>query len=200
MRVLRSAAGAVLLLIVTASTFAQQASQPHTSHSDLAGAWSLNRNLSDDPATVMTRMREGGDGSHRPPFGGHGGAFGGGGRSMNPDQMRTRLAMLEPPKRLTIVQSDATVTLTDGEGRSQTFAVINQKQRLSIGGQAIDVRAKWDGDRLIKEMSLDGGAKIIETYSLTGEPRQLHVNVKLEGAMPRTITLRRVYDAAERAR
>ena len=174
MKLLRSAAGAVFFLVAVAGVLAQQPRQAHSAHSDLTGTWSLNRDLSDDPATVITRMREGGDGGHRPPFGGHGGAFGGGGRSMNPDQMPARMAWLEPPPRLTIVQSDTAVTLTDGDGRSQTFAVTNQKQRLSIGGQTIEVRAKWDGDRLVKEMSLREGARIIETYSTTGEPRQLH--------------------------
>lgn len=167
-------------------------------HSNLTGAWTLNGELSDDPAKVMETLHGVSGGGRGMPFGGHGpGMHGGGGRGpTDPEQMRARMALVEPPRRLTITQADQSITLTDGEGRSQTLSPNNRKQRVAKGTGTVDVKAKWDDERLVKETSLADGTKVTETYSLIPDARQLHVSVKIESAqMPRPIVLGRVYDA-----
>jgi hypothetical protein len=164
---------------------------------NLTGVWRLNSELSDDPATIMETMHGGSGGGHSMPFGGHGPGMHGGGRApMDPEQIRARMALVEAPRRLTITQTERTITLTDGAGRSQILTPNNRKQKVPIGNSAVDVKAKWADERLIKETSLADGTKITETYSLIPDARQLHVSVKIESSqMPRAIVLGRVYDA-----
>jgi hypothetical protein len=162
---------------------------------NVTGAWTLNRDLSDDPTKVMETMQAG---RHGGSGGGHGPGIHGGGGSrggMDPEQMRARMSLLEPPSRLTITQTDTSVTLTEGDGRSQTLTIDNRKESRALGNRTVEVRTKRDEGRLVKEMSLGDGMKLTETYSLDAQPRQLHVMVKLEGShLPRPINLRRVYD------
>jgi hypothetical protein len=175
---------------------------------NLTGAWTLNEDLSDDAAKVMESMH-GGDqgrrgGGHRPPggSGGHGpGMHGAGGRGeMSPEQMQAMRARmdrtLEAPARLTIVQADGSITFTDGDGRSQRFAINNKKEKRPIDNRMVEVRTKWDDGRLVNETWLDEGMKLTETYSLLSERQQLQVMVKIEGShLPKPVNLRRVYDA-----
>jgi hypothetical protein len=55
--------------------------------------------------------------------------MGGGRGGMDPEQMRVRMSVLEPPDRLTITQTEGSITLTDSDGRSQTLATNNNKEQ-----------------------------------------------------------------------
>jgi hypothetical protein len=180
---------------------------------NLTGAWTLNKDLSDDTARLIEAMQSGdhggSGGGHTPPGGaggGHGpGMHGGGGAGgnrggMTPEQMRamrTRMNyVLEAPTKLTIVQADGSVTLTDNDGRSQKLTTNNKKERRPVDNRMVDLRTKWDDERLVNETWLDDGMKLTETYSFTSEREQLQVVVKLEGShLPRPINFRRVYNA-----
>jgi len=170
------------------------------------GVWTLNKSLSDDPAKMMEAMqseRQGGSGggvSSSGQSGGHGPGMHGGGRDAgrgDAGQMRVQMLFaIQPPSRLTITQTESSITVMDGDGRSQTLVTNNKKQKLPLDSRTVEVKAKWDDGVLVKETSLDEGIKLTETYSLISEQRQLQVIVKLEGShLPRPINLRRVYDA-----
>lgn len=169
---------------------------------NLTGAWTLNKELSDDAAKVMEAM-QGGDHGGRPAGGGHGPGMHGGGSNradMTPEQMRAMRArmsdVLEAPTTLTIVQADASVTLTDNHGRSQRLTVNNKKEKRPVDNRMVEVRTKWDDDRLVNETWLGDGLKLTETYALASGRRQLQVSVKLEGShLPRPMNFRRIYDA-----
>lgn len=116
---------------------------------NLTGAWTLNKDLTDDAAKLMETM-QGGDhggsgGGHTRPggIGGHGpGMHGGGGMGssrggMTPEQMQAMRARMnhavEAPARLTIVQADGSITFTDSYGRSQRFATQQQEGKACAG-------------------------------------------------------------------
>lgn len=172
---------------------------------NLTGAWTLNKDLSDDAAKLMEAMQGGDHGGSggRPPGGGHGPRMHSGGSNrgdMTPEQMRAMRArmsdVLEAPLTLTIVQADASVTLTDNHGRSQRLTLNNKKEKRPVDNRMVDVRTKLDGDRVVNETWLGNGLNLTETYSLASGRRQLQVSVKLEGShLPRPMSLRRVYDA-----
>ena len=174
---------------------------------NLAGVWRFNKDLSDDLAKVMEATHGGshgssGRGGHTPPSGrgGHGPGMHGGGRDSRSGGMdaeqQMRMWLHEPSAKLTITQTERAVTFTEGDGRSQTLATTNEKQRVPLGTGIVEVRSKWDDGRLVKETSLDDGTKVTETYSVVSEPRQLHVMIKLAGSrLPRPVNVRRVYDA-----
>jgi hypothetical protein len=159
----------------------------------LTGVWTLNKDLSDDPAQTMAATH-----GERPGRSGHGPWRHGGRGRGDPGQMQAMHAQMHPA-RLTITQASGSITFTDGEGRSQTLTTNNKKQKLPLHNRTVEVRTKWDDGRLVKETSLGDGMKLTETYSVVSEPRQLHVMVKLEGShLPRPVNLRRVYDAESR--
>jgi len=100
----------------------------------LVGAWTLNKDLSDKPPDrAGGEGREGGQrgaggrgggGGHRRGGGFGGGGFGGGGagQAKTPEDMvRMRNALrdeLQAPEHLTITQTDTTVIMTAGDGRT----------------------------------------------------------------------------------
>lgn len=205
--------GTLTLVVSTVAAAANGVSaQPLATERDkipkLTGAWTLNKDLSDDAGKLMEAMQgggQGGPGGHTPPGGsggGHGpGMHGGGNRGgMTPEQMRAMRAgmsdVLEAPARLTIVQGDGSVSLTDNHGRSQRLTVDNKREKRPVDNRMVEVRTKWDNGGLVNETWLADGMKLTETYSLASERRQLHVSVKLDGShLPRPMNFRRVYDA-----
>jgi hypothetical protein len=175
----------------------------------LTGAWALNTDLSDDAAKVMEKVM-GGDhggsgGGHTPPAGvggGHGPGMhsaGGSRGGMSPEQvraMRARMSdVLDAPAKLTMVEGDGSVTLTDNTGRSRRLIVNGKREKRPMDNRMVDVRTKWDDGRLVSETWLDDGMKLTETYALAPSRRQLIVSLKVEGShLPRAMNFRRVYD------
>lgn len=174
---------------------------------NIVGAWLLNAELSDDPPEARDEARSRGGG--RMPGGGRPGGFGGGmrGRGVTrggsmPDreEMRDRRELLEllvqPPPTLKIAQGAGAVTFAERDGRTTTYATNGKKEKHVLGTTQVETRTRWDGRRLVKEISAGGGVKATETYSIDeNDGGRLHVLVKVESApMPR-LTLRRVYDA-----
>jgi len=124
---------------------------------------------------------------------------GGGGGGMDPAKMQAMRSAMEAPAKLTIAEADGSVTFTDSEGRSQTFATTNKKEQHSIENVTADVKTKWEDGRLVKETSFDDGLKLTETYSLVPNADQLQVLVKMNvSQMSREVSVKRVYDLERR--
>lgn len=198
------AGGAHLAAAPAAAKYAQGGDTPN-----LTGEWSLNKDLSDDARKAAAsgdggRARPGGGGRMPGGGGGRGGGRGGGmgggrGAGMDPERMQqTRASMSEamrPPARITITQTVGAVTMTDGEGRSQTFSTDGKKEKHQIGGRTVETKTRWSGARLSKEISFGDGLTVTETYALAPENNQLHVIAKVEHSkMGRPVTLKRIYD------
>jgi hypothetical protein len=190
-----------LILMVSAAAVSGASAQ---SGNNLTGAWRLNKDLSDDLAKVMeaTQGERRAGGGHTPPggVGGHGPGMHRGGRDTHGKgdeaEQQMRMWLHEPPGRLTITQTDRAITFTDGDGRSQRLATTGEKQRISIGRGTVEVRTKWDGERLVKETSLARGMKVTETYSVVSDAKRLQVMIKLEGShLQQAVNFRRFYDA-----
>jgi len=210
-RLLRTMSLVVSMVAIAANVSAQSLATERDNVPNLTGAWTLNKDLSDDAAKLLESM-QGGDhagsgGGHTPPGGSgghgpgmHGGSGAGGNRGMTPEQMRAMRArmnsVLEAPTKLTIVQADGSVTLTDNDGRSRRLTTNNKKEKRPADNRMVDARTKWDDARLVNETWIDDGLKLTETYSTDSERQQLQVMVKLEGShLPRPINFRRVYNA-----
>lgn len=202
-------AAAVALVISPVSAAVRAQAPPSPS---LEGAWSLNKDLSDKPPAGAEggRGREDHQGGHRGGGGrgggyGHGGGFGGtgsgGGRAdgRNPeDVQRLRNALrdeLEAPEHLTIVASGSTIILTAGDGRTTRLSADGKK--IKDESTSVERRTKWDAGKLVSEVSGLGQGKIVETYTLDTEHKQLRVTLNIESAQ-RKATVNRVYDADAR--
>jgi hypothetical protein len=165
----------------------------------IAGAWTLNNDLSDQPGR---EQRDGGAdsgrrGGGRGPGGGGrrgGGGFGGGwggrgggrgaGPAMNPDDMaRMRDAMRDltsPPSHLTIVETDSMIVMTSADGRTTRLAPDGKKVKDDNTG--IERKTKWDGEKLVTEFSgLGPMGKATQTIAADPENHQLRIVLQMEG-------------------
>jgi hypothetical protein len=197
----------VSLSIVRAQTPPVQAST--SAAPTIVGAWTLNKDLSDtglagrgdgDGQTGDDSGRRGGYGGGRRRGGGGfgGGGFGrGGGGSAQPQDreaaQRMRGAMrdeLQAPDHMIIVRTDSTVIITTKDGRTTRLSTDGKKVKDESTG--VERKTKWDGSKLVSEVTGLGSGKITETYSVDAELKQLRVAVAIDG--PRKTSLTRVYD------
>ena len=168
--------------------------------SPIFGAWTLNKDLSDVPDQRMQgrgddRGRAGGPGGGFGRGGGRGGfgggfpggagGFPGGGRGgdRNPEDMMRRQdalrEIIDAPERLTIVQTGSMIIATTGDGRTTRLSADGKK----IKDESTDIerRTKWDGGKLVSEISGAAG-KITEIYSADTAHHELLVIVRIEAA------------------
>ena len=204
--------GMVVLLIALIGLWLSAESRAQMPAPDTAGsivgAWTLNKDMSDSPQDrEADRERRqdgrrgigrGGGGFGRGGFGRGGGGDRGGGATSPEDMARMRDAMrdiMNPPDRLTITQTERTVIMTTGDGR--TTRLSTDGKTIKDDSTNIERKTKWDGRKLVSEISHLGPAKIFETYSADPEHRQLRVTVQVENVrQPKTVN--RVYDSDAR--
>jgi len=184
----------------------------------LTGAWTLNKDASDQAPDRSDRDRgdrgnrggyggRRGGGGFRGGFGGGGMGRGGGARSgANPEDMaRMRDAMrdlMNPSDHLTVTETESMIIVTAADGRTTRLSPDGKKVKDDNTG--IERKTKWDGERLVSEISGLGPGKITQSFSVDPERRQLRIVTQMEGggmrggqsAQPRTIT--HVYDADAR--
>ena len=188
-------------------------SQAHaqTPSGSIVGVWTLNKAQSDAPPEQMPDVDSdhpgGAVGSGGGGFGRRGGGLGrgdnvgrNGGRGSRDDVERMRAAMrdvTDTPARLTIVQTPSMVIITTGDGR--TTRLSPDGKTIKDDSTNVQRRSKWDGGRLVTEITGIGPGKITETYAVDPERRRLNVTIQMENARAaRGITIHRVYDAEAR--
>ena len=189
--------------------------QDKSSHG-IAGAWTLNKELS-EPADRSADDGDGGNrgdrgnGGGRPGRGGGGGGrrggFGGGGfgrgdggrGAVNPEEAaRQRDAMrdiMNPPEHFIITETATMILITGPDGRTTRLSPDGKK--IKDESTKIERKTKWDGGKLVSEISGLGGGTITETYSVDLDHHQLHRTVQMDSARRPTVTSR-VYDADPR--
>jgi hypothetical protein len=207
----------MLITAVLALTLAAPAQPQTTDKPSLQGAWTMNKDQSDagktrdgDTDAQGDRGAHGGRGGNGGGYGGGhrrgGGGFGGGGyggggmgrgggagAGMSPDEMaRMRDAMRDltnPSDRLTIVQTDSMILVTGADGRTTRLSPDGKKVKDENTG--VERKTKWDGGKLVSEISGLGPGKATQVFAVDPETHQLRITVQMEGRsgnQPRTIT------------
>ena len=173
--------------------------------SQLAGSWILNPDESDDAQEKMQqaqqRSSEGGDmrgGRTRGRArrgGGGGGGTGSAGMSTEA-QTTNRVAnqrIMRPARLMTIVLTDSTVTIGQGNLLPWIFPTDKSKRDFQEG---IEITGRWDGDKLALQTDTEGGLRIRETYELKEDGEELQVSVVFENNRTGLrVRFRRVYNA-----
>jgi hypothetical protein len=166
--------------------------------SNLAGAWTLNRDLSDQPGGGYGAGSGNGSGSQ----GRHGGMGGGGGHmgrggmggggmgnggersQASAEQMAARRDMVRElmtaPTSLTITQSDELVSFTEPDGHTVKYRTDGTKEAHQLTSGTVETKTRWDEGQLIVETELGDGFKVVHTYSVSPQDRQLIVQIKTE--------------------
>jgi hypothetical protein len=190
----------------------------------LTGAWTLNNDLSDPPPDRAGGGDNSGSGSGR--HGGYdggrggggrhggfgGGGFGGGGGMARGPEVdrdavaRTRDAMrdiINPPDHLTIVETESMIVLTGADGRTTRLSLDGKK--VKDENTNIERKTKWDGAKLVSEISGLGSGRITQTFALDPEHHQLRITAEMENrgassssGQSKTRTVTHVYDADSR--
>jgi hypothetical protein len=200
---------------------------PQAAELTIAGAWTLNRDLTTMPDETEARHEpesgrrggfgRGGGAPAGPGIGGRGSLAGLGGNSPSDEEIRhaqsIRRRMSDIPLQLIISRNGESVTFVDQIGRSQTIKADGKKQERVTGEGEFTSKARFEGDRLVIEDDF-GGPKLTTTYRpilAGGEIRRLEVTLKADH-MPgaararladragrgRTPEVRRFYDAEAR--
>jgi hypothetical protein len=181
----------------------------------IVGAWTLNKELSDVPATGERQSEGGGRGEHgrgdhgrgEHGHGGYRGGYGGGTGSgggareggRGEDMARRRDAIHEimtPPERLTITATESMVIVTDGDGRTTRLSLDGKK--IKDQSTSIERKTKWDGAKLTTEISGAGPGTIIQTLQVDPEHHQLIVSLQPPAKDGSPMPHRVVYDPAAR--
>ena len=181
----------------------------------IAGGWTRNADLSDAPAGRGQQDDDKGQGRDSGGAGGGrrrggGGGFGGGGYGrggmgrggggvapINPDDMaRMRDAMRDitnPSDHLIITQTESMVVVTGAEGRTTRLSPDGKK--IKDENTKIERKTKWEGGKLVSEISGLGPGKMTQTFAVDPEGRQLRMTVVMDGGRSgQTRTLTQVYD------
>lgn len=130
--------------------------------------------------------------------GGMGGDTGRGGGSQESSAAREEMSrVLEAPRLLLIVQHEASLSLTDEEGRVLSLKPDGTKVKEQRAGSTTERTTRWDGRSLVTSMKLGSGAKVIQTFTKISDGLQLLVVTKVEGGRtPGPMEIKRVYDQA----
>ncbi len=214
MKILRRAAVGICVSVCaaawTAHAGAQTVNPTAADRTAITGAWTFNTDLSDKPPArpedsgdrPSGRRRGMGGGMGRGMGGGMGrGGGAGGGARMDPDEMaRVRDAMhdiMTPAEHLAITQTDAMVLVTSEDGRTTRLSPDGSK--IKDDSTKSERKTKWDGGKLVSEITGLGPGKITETYEPDAEHHRLHVTVQTDrGRSRKPMTLNRIYDADPR--
>jgi hypothetical protein len=172
-------------LVAPARSLSQEVVQSTRAPGSVAGQWSLNRALSDDPADQLMNVRGG-----AVPPGSGGRPAPSGGRSQF-DVVRRAI------EGFRIEQTDSTVTIVY-QDREVLLFTDGRKQKIAApDGREVEYHTLWEGPSLQIERRIDGGMTLTEKYSVQAVTGRLHVLTRLEGArLPQTISFMRVYDPA----
>jgi len=165
----------------------------------LAGAWTLNRSLSEFPRDIgfnpswltppagdgqKAGSTGGGRGRRESGGGGNGGAaapFSARQESYE-DARRVEFLTAElrnPPARLMVVDTPAAVTITNELGQPRTIHPDGKQESIEIQGMLFNATSRRDGDQLIVVYRVDQAREVRYTYSSTASPARLVVDVQL---------------------
>jgi hypothetical protein len=188
------------------------------SRPDLSGTWTLNRELSEfpretgfDPDWLNGGSEKAGEtGTGRSGGGGRAGRTGrsGGGGSIRTPGPGTHFESEEdtkkiqelvnevknPPVRMTIVQTDTAVTISDARGWTRTVHAGGKEETLQLNAGPIGVVTKWEDPKLVIRYLVEKDRELRYRYSRT-ETRRLAVEVQFAEHGHGDV-IKRVYDAA----
>jgi hypothetical protein len=102
-----------------------------------------------------------------------------------------------PSDHLIITQTESMVVVTGADGRTTRLSPDGKK--IKDDNTKIERKTKWDGAKLVSDVSGLGPGKLTQTFAVDPERKQLRITVVMDGGrsgQPRTIT--QVYDADAR--
>ncbi len=178
---------------------------------DLAGRWTLDRDMSQFPAEVGFGVPWVSAGGTATGETGGGERRGSGGRvperlsiplQSQDDASRVRQLTAEvssPPAHLTIAQTSDAVTITDDRGRARTFHPDGRSDTVDLDGVPAGVTARWEAGRLVVVYAVERERELRYSYSRTDDPPQLVVDAQFVDRGRPGGPVRRIYQPTSAA-
>jgi hypothetical protein len=187
---------------------------------DFAGAWTLNRELSDLPkeagfdpdyqeAGSAASGRSGGSSSGGGGRGGRGGGGASSGTSARggsgaiathfespEDSQKIKELVAEvthPPAALTVTQSATEITFADGDGRTRTYRINGKEETVQLQAGPIGVVTKWEAAQLLIRYLVEKNRELRVTVSRAASGRRLLMTAQF-AEKGRGEIIKRVYD------
>lgn len=204
---------AVLLLLGRVSAYHYQKIDPQA----FSGTWKLdaaasaNPNGPEKPGPVRAPRPTGGArGGSGAAGGGIGeGASGGSDASLGPGEQQRFYAMMkiltQAPATLAVAATSTDVTLTPDAYKPFHHLTNGKAEKLPIGDKNfgdLEIKTKWDGAALKREVKTIDGLTVSETYTLAGDGKQLLVSIELKSQVERLADamrqpIKRVYNRVQ---
>ena len=199
---LRLVIALALLIVVSRAHVSAQATDPMAA---LSGGWKLNMDASINPngpdGAGARAGRSGGGSSDRvnvgPPPGGDLG-------KEELQRFNTHLAMFRKASPLLGVQLTAkdVVLAFDpdpSKGMTYKYTTDGKKTVMPTPGGPVDVKVKWNGKVLRREIESKESLKVVEEYTPSADGKQLTVTVETTNIMVRMVKteIKRVYDRVQ---
>ena len=191
-----------LYVIATNTPVTAQATDPAAA---LSGGWKLNMEASVNP--------NGPDGPGARGGRGGGGDFAAPGRGPSPggdlgkeelQRFNTHLAMFrKAPPMLGIQATAKDVVLAfdpdPSKGMIYKYTTDNKKTVMTTPAGPVDVKVKWNGKTLHREIESKESLKVVEEYTPSADGKQLTVTVDISNVMVRMVKteIKRVYDRVQ---
>lgn len=195
---------AILIAVAGAAPMAR-ASAPQDAPAAISGVWKLNAEASVNPngppaAKPVQRPREGGGGGsgYDPTGGGSKPIEGGIGKEEQQRLDNAKAFFFKAPEMMGVQATKEEFKLLLDPAKNFGFAhkTDNKKAKMTTPVGAMDFKAKWDGQKLVREAELES-LKVVETYTVSADGKQLIVTVKADSSMVRNVQtgeIKRVYD------
>ncbi len=169
----------------------------------LSGGWKLNMEASINP--------NGPDGPGA--RGGRGGDFAAPGKGPSPggdlgkeelQRFNTHLSMFRKASPLLGIQATAKDVMLaydpdPSKGQSYKYTTDNKKSVMTTPAGPVDVKVKWNGKALHREIETKESLKVVEDYTPSADGKQLVVTVDVSNIMVRMpkMEIKRVYDRVQ---
>ena len=193
---------AAFLLVAQYALTMAQASDPAAA---LSGGWKLNMDASINP--------NGPDGPGAKPKAKAGGQFSSGQQGPPPggdlgkeelQRFMTHLAMFRKAPPLLGIQATAkdVMLIYDPDptkNMSFKYTADNKKSVMTTAAGPVDVKVKWNGKTLRREIETKESLKVVEEYTPSADGKQLVVTVDTSNVMVRMdkVEIKRVYDRVQ---
>jgi hypothetical protein len=104
--------------------------------------------------------------------------------------------LAQTPKFLRLDQQSDKVVVTDDQDNAQTFYPDGKKHEdKDVNGKKVTTKTEWQGDMLVAETKLDHSTKLVQSFRLSDDGKQLYVTSRLENSsLQGPVSVRRVFD------
>jgi len=179
--------------------------RPPETHPDFSGTWTLDTSISSDPSKASFEPSRSGGNQRYGGFGGGGrgrsrGGFGGapprqtsGGTAddRTPEEKARLQALTDELRKalrtLVISHHEPGFVINDALDHTQFLTTDDKPADQQIGAQAISTATHWEGTHLVTEYTLSDRHKLVFTYTLLAETKQMVLRVRLDDTERRRV-------------